>query len=71
MLNVDRNPNCFEFDEVEKAIEVSVTLKVGGESRIRIEAIRDVRTGEYSTSSYIQRSFRLAASDDESPFVKF
>lgn len=65
MLNVDGHPNCFEFDVVEKAIKVSVTLIAGGESRIRIEALRDVHTGNYSTSSYVQRSFKLTASDDE------
>jgi len=47
-----------EFYVVEKTIEVVVDLNDASES-IRIEAIRDARTGRYSTRAYIQEMFTL------------
>ena len=43
---------CFEFRTIEKTVQVAVNI--GGEQLIRIEALRDEKTGKYSTNSMIQ-----------------
>lgn len=51
MYDVQKHDFCSEFYTVEKTIEVVVTI--GGESeRIKIDALRQGGTGEYSTRAY-------------------
>ena len=64
-LQVSENKNCYEFYVVEKTIHVVVTLAAGGDATIRIDALRDMRSGEYSTTAYIERRFKLTLGDGE------
>lgn len=51
MYDKQRHGFCSEFYTVEKTIEVVVTI--GGESEtIRIDALKEGGTGEYSTKAY-------------------
>ena len=49
---------CSEFYTVEKTIEVVANLK-DGNAQIKIEALRDERTGDYSTKAYLEESVTL------------
>ncbi len=57
MLDPASFPFAFEFDVVEKTIEVTVTLH-GEETRIRMEALR-AQGGTYSTTAYVEREIQL------------
>lgn len=65
MLNVHENPHCFEFYLVEKSIEVVVNLKVGSESTIRINALRDMKDNVYSTRAYVERRCNIQFAEEE------
>ena len=71
MLQRDIFEFCSEFYEVEKSIEVVVSDGLG---RIRIEALRSLDDGHYSTTAYIQERVilqpaypRIDGSPSESP----
>ena len=49
---------CSEFYTIEKSIEVVVTIQ-GQEEQIRIDALRQGKTGNYSTKAYIERNLTL------------
>jgi hypothetical protein len=57
MLDPDSFPFAFEFDVVEKTIEVTVTLH-GEETRIRMETLR-TKGGSYFTTAYVEREIQL------------
>ena len=52
MYNREIHGFCSEFYTVEESIEVVVTTR-GQSERIRIDALRDERTGTYCTKAYI------------------
>ena len=58
MYNSTTQSFCSEFYIVEKSIEVVVTIQQQDE-RIRIDALLDTKTGDYSTASYIETDVTL------------
>lgn len=58
MYNQTLHRHCHEFHEVEKSIEVVVSI-AGQSQRIRIEALRDVKAGDYWTRAYIRKHVTL------------
>jgi hypothetical protein len=57
MLDPDSFPFAFEFDVVEKTIEVTVALH-GEKTRIRMEALR-TKEVTYLTTAYVDREIQL------------
>ncbi|MEE9250824.1 MAG: hypothetical protein V3U93_06825 [Alphaproteobacteria bacterium] len=51
MFNNARHGFCSEFYTVEKSIEVVVKLR-DGDTRIKIDALKDERAGKFSTKEY-------------------
>jgi hypothetical protein len=62
MLDPEKFPSCSEFYVVEKVIEVVVTIGVEAK-QIRIEALKDQKSGKYSTRGYIQDHVKLEYRD--------
>ncbi len=58
MYNTELHAFCSEFYTVEKSIEVVV--RRGGQSEtVRIDALRNAKTGTFVASAYIQRHVTL------------
>ena len=53
MYDANTHSFCSEFYTIEKSIEVVVTIQ-GEADRIRIDALRDAKTGDYCTTAYIE-----------------
>ena len=58
MFNNARHRFCSEIYTVEKSIEVVVTLR-DGDTQIGIDALKNERTGKYSTTAYLKEHVTL------------
>ena len=58
MYDANTHSFCSEFYTIEKSIEVVVTIQ-GEADRIRIDALRDAKTGDYCTKAYIETHLTL------------
>lgn len=57
MINDFVLEKCTEAYEIEKTIDVVVTLKSSHEPRhVRIEALRDLSNNKYSTTAYVREN---------------
>lgn len=56
-----------EFYEVEKTIEVVAQVKGLGNETVQIRALRNVRSGRYSTAAAILRRLAVEFADFEDP----
>lgn len=59
MFNDDTFKFCFEAREVTKIVEVAVLLPRWGESLVRIEAVKDLRSGKYSANVFLYQEVQL------------
>ena len=64
LYNAEFHGFCSEFYTVEKSIEV-VADQSGRSLTVRINALRDEKTGDYSTRAYIQKDVVLKPAFDD------
>ena len=58
MFDNERHGFCSEFYTIEKSIEVVVEIQ-GESAQIKVDALKNGRTGKYSTASYIKEHVTL------------
>lgn len=58
MFDTERHGFCSEFYTIEKSIEVVVNIQ-GQDTQIKIDALKDGRSGKFSTKAYIEEHVTL------------
>jgi len=58
MYNSELHGFCFEFHTVEKTLQVAA-IRNGEETTVKLEALRNEKTGRYKTRAYYEENFTL------------